>query len=72
MASYMVRLSMQAVERLAAISGSRWIFNSHPMQVILRDAMAGATHRSFNWELNARVYSQSIGIERRDAPPIGP
>ncbi len=72
MSSYMVRLSMQAIERLCALSGSRWIYNNHPMQVILRDAMAGATHRSFNWEANARTYSQSIGIERRGTPPIGP
>lgn len=72
MASYMVRLSMQAIERLCALSGSRWIFNNHPMQVILRDAMAGATHRSYNWAASARAYSQSIGIERRGAPPIGP
>ena len=42
------------------------------MQVILRDTIAGASHRGFNWELNARVYSQSIGIARRDAPPVGP
>ena len=72
MSSYMVRLSMQAIERLCSLSGSRWIYNHHPMQVILRDAMAGASHRAFNWETNARTYSQSIGIERRGAPPIGP
>jgi 3-hydroxy-9,10-secoandrosta-1,3,5(10)-triene-9,17-dione monooxygenase len=72
MTAYMVRLCRQAVERLAAISGSRFIFDSHPMQIILRDTIAGVSHRGFNWELNARVYSQSIGIARRDAPPVGP
>ena len=46
--------------------------NDHPLQVILRDALAGATHRAFSWEAHARAYSQSIGIERRGAPPIGP
>ena len=55
MASYMMRL--RAAGGRAAVhdlSGSHWIFNSHPMQVILRDALAGATHRGFNWEINAR------------------
>ena len=72
MSSYMVRLSIQAIQRLCAVSGSRWIYNDHPLQVILRDALAGATHRAFSWEAHSRAYSQSIGIERRGAPPIGP
>jgi 3-hydroxy-9,10-secoandrosta-1,3,5(10)-triene-9,17-dione monooxygenase len=72
MSSYMIRLSKQAIERLCDVSGSRWIYNDHPLQVILRDALAGATHRGFNWEVNARAYSRSIGIERRGAPQIGP
>ena len=72
MASYMIRLSKQAVERLCWISGSRWAFNTHPMQVILRDALVGATHRSYNWESIARDFSQNIGISRGSAPSIGP
>lgn len=72
MASYMIRLSKQAVERLCSISGSRWAFNTHPMQVILRDALVGATHRSYNWESIARDFSQNIGISRGSAPSIGP
>jgi 3-hydroxy-9,10-secoandrosta-1,3,5(10)-triene-9,17-dione monooxygenase len=72
MSSYMVRLSMQAIERLVTASGSQWVYNSHPMQVILRDAMAGATHRGFNWETNARAFSQSIGIAKSGAAPIWP
>ena len=72
MASYMMRLSKQAVERLCSISGSRWIFDGHPMQVVLRDTLAGATHRSYNWESVAREYSQSIGIARGTGAPIGP
>jgi alkylation response protein AidB-like acyl-CoA dehydrogenase len=72
MASYMMRLSKQAVERLCSISGSRWIFDGHPMQVILRDTLAGATHRSYNWESVAREYSLSIGIARGSGTPIGP
>jgi len=72
MASYMIRQARQAVERLCSLSGSRWIFNSHPMQVILRDTLAGATHRSYNWESIARDYSQSIGVARGSAPPVGP
>ena len=72
MASYMIRLAKQAIERLCSISGSRWIFNNHPMQVILRDALAGVTHRSYNWEAIAREYSQSIGIVRGGGAPVGP
>jgi 1-deoxy-D-xylulose 5-phosphate reductoisomerase len=72
MASYMMRLCKQAVERLCSISGSRWIFDGHPMQVILRDTLAGTTHRSYNWESVAREYSLSIGIARGPGTPIGP
>jgi 3-hydroxy-9,10-secoandrosta-1,3,5(10)-triene-9,17-dione monooxygenase len=72
MASYMMRLSRQAVERLCSIHGSRWVFDGHPMQAILRDTLAGATHRSYNWESVAREYAQSIGIARGAGTPIGP
>jgi 3-hydroxy-9,10-secoandrosta-1,3,5(10)-triene-9,17-dione monooxygenase len=72
MSSHMVRQSMQAIQRLCSLSGSHWVYDSHPMQVILRDAMAGASHRAFNWEINARAYSQSIGIAKSGAPPVWP
>jgi 3-hydroxy-9,10-secoandrosta-1,3,5(10)-triene-9,17-dione monooxygenase len=72
MSSYMVRLSLQAIERLTTVSGSQWVYNDHPMQLILRDALAGATHRGFNWETNARAFSQSIGIVKSGAAPIWP
>ena len=72
MSSYMVRLSLQAIERLTSLSGSHWVYNDHPMQLILRDAMAGATHRGFNWETNARSYAQSLGIAKSGAAPIWP
>ena len=63
MASYMNRLARQAVERLCSLSGSRWIFDGHPMQLILRDALAGATHRAYNWDGAAREYAESIGLK---------
>ena len=66
MASYMIRLAKQAIERLCSLSGSRWAFNTHPMQVILRDMLVGVTHRSYNWESIAREYSRTIGIARRE------
>jgi len=72
MASYMIRLSKQAVERLCSLSGSRFAFNSHPMQVILRDVLVGATHRSYSWDAIARDYSQSIGIARGSTAFVGP
>ena len=72
MSSYMTRLAKQAIERLVTISGSQWVFNSHPLQVVLRDALAGASHRAFNWEINARAYSQSVGVAKGGAPPVWP
>lgn len=72
MSAYMVRLSRQAIERLVTLSGSHWVYNSHPMQVILRDALAGSSHRAFNWEINARAYSQSVGVAKGGAPPVWP
>jgi 3-hydroxy-9,10-secoandrosta-1,3,5(10)-triene-9,17-dione monooxygenase len=72
MSSYMVRLARQAIERLVTVSGSQWVYNTHPMQVILRDALAGCSHRAFNWEINARAYSQSIGVAKSGAPPVWP
>jgi len=72
MASYMIRLSKQAVERLCLLSGSRVAFNSHPMQVVLRDVLVGATHRSYSWDAIARDYSQSIGIARGSTGFVGP
>jgi 3-hydroxy-9,10-secoandrosta-1,3,5(10)-triene-9,17-dione monooxygenase len=72
MASYMMRLAKQAVERLCALSGSRWVFDSHPMQVVLRDTLTGSTHRAFSWDENARIFAQSIGIVRGSAQPISP
>ena len=72
MSAYMVRLAKQAIERLTTISGSQWVYDSHPMQLILRDALTGASHRAFSWEINARAYSQSIGVAKSDAPPVWP
>lgn len=72
MSSYMVRLAKQAIERLCALSGSQWVYTSHPMQRILRDALVGASHRAFNWEMNARAYVQSIGVAKSGAPPVWP
>jgi alkylation response protein AidB-like acyl-CoA dehydrogenase len=71
MASHMNQLAKRAIERLCSLSGSRWIFDDHPMQLILRDALAGATHRAYNWEATANDYSQSIGI-KSGTLPIGP
>jgi resorcinol 4-hydroxylase (FADH2) len=72
MSSYMVRLAKQAIERLCTLSGSQWVYTSHPMQLILRDALAGASHRAFSWEINARAYAQSVGVAKSGAPPVWP
>jgi hypothetical protein len=69
MASYMMRLSKQAVERLCSIS-ARAGFDGHPMQVILRDTLAGATHRSYNGNRSPANTARASGL-RAARTPIG-
>ena len=71
MSSYMVRLSMQAIERLCALSGSRWIYNDHPMQVILRTPWRAPPIAASTGGQRPHLQSKH---RRRAAgsPPIGP
>lgn len=62
MGAYITRLARQATERLCAASGSGWIFDSHPLQTIFRDATAGATHRALQFETNAKNYVRALGV----------
>jgi hypothetical protein len=59
--SRMSALGRQAVEKIMAISGSKFLFDTNPLQLILRDALAAASHRSMSWELAALGYCAEFG-----------
>jgi alkylation response protein AidB-like acyl-CoA dehydrogenase len=62
-AAHMVKLARSAIERLCGVSGSGWLFDQHPLQVIFRDAVAASTHRAMNFETNAKAYVRGLGIK---------
>jgi alkylation response protein AidB-like acyl-CoA dehydrogenase len=57
-------LAKQAVEKIAAISGSKFVYDANPLQLILRDALTAASHRSSSWELAALSYCAGLGSTR--------
>lgn len=61
-ASYMNKMSHRAIETIAYIYGSKWIYDTHAFQIVLRDAKAAASHRSCNWELASINYCKSVGF----------
>ena len=63
--AYMVRLARQAVDRLCMVSGSSWVFEGHPLQLVFRDAMTGATHRAMSFETHAQNYMRGMGLEAK-------
>jgi alkylation response protein AidB-like acyl-CoA dehydrogenase len=69
MASQMVRIARNAIDRLCVSSGSGWIFDNHALNIIFRDAIAGATHRAMNFDANARNYLRSLGLRGDASPP---
>ncbi|PWT86249.1 MAG: hypothetical protein C5B56_12755 [Proteobacteria bacterium] len=57
-------LARQAVEKIMAISGSKFVFDTNPLQLILRDTIAAASHRSMSWELAALGYCATLNAPR--------
>jgi alkylation response protein AidB-like acyl-CoA dehydrogenase len=55
-----VILARQAIEKIVAISGSKFLYDTNPLQLILRDATAAASHRSMAWELTALGYCSAL------------
>jgi len=55
-----VILARQAIEKIVAISGSKFLYDANPLQLILRDATAAASHRSMAWELTALGYCSAL------------
>jgi alkylation response protein AidB-like acyl-CoA dehydrogenase len=62
----LVRLSKHAIEQIIAVSGSKFLYDSNPLQIILRDALAAASHRGVNWELVSMTYCNSLRAGRAD------
>ena len=63
--AYITRLAKSATERLCVASGSGWIFDNSPLQVVFRDTTAGATHRALNFESSGKNYVSALGIGTR-------
>lgn len=63
MGAHLVRVARSAVDRICTASGSGWLFDQHPLQVIYRDAIAGATHRAMNIDIHAKGYVRGLGIK---------
>jgi alkylation response protein AidB-like acyl-CoA dehydrogenase len=64
--AFCVKLLIQAVDALFAASGGQSIYMSKPMQRVWRDAHAGATHISLNWDAVSTMYGQhALGLEPR-------
>jgi 3-hydroxy-9,10-secoandrosta-1,3,5(10)-triene-9,17-dione monooxygenase len=61
-AAFMVRLARSAIDGLCGVSGSGWLFDQHPLQMIFRDVIAAATHRAMNFDTNAKAYVRGLGI----------
>jgi len=60
--AFMVRIARSAIDRICQASGSGWLFDQNPLQVIYRDAVAGATHRAMNFDIHAKAYARGLGI----------
>jgi 3-hydroxy-9,10-secoandrosta-1,3,5(10)-triene-9,17-dione monooxygenase len=53
-------LAKQAVDKIAAFSGSKFVYDANPLQLILRDAVTAASHRSASWDLTALGYCAAL------------
>ena len=49
-------LAKQGIEKIAFISGSKFVYDANPLQLIFRDALTAASHRSSSFELAALMY----------------
>src|SRR6185437_21264 len=61
------QLVTRAMERLAEIAGTQWVYDDNPLQPMLRDVMATATHAAVNWQIGMVPY----GRMRLGLPPDG-
>jgi alkylation response protein AidB-like acyl-CoA dehydrogenase len=55
-----MRRLRSAVEALCNLAGASWVYNDHPLQLILRDVLTASVHRSANWEGAAIPYGRMV------------
>jgi alkylation response protein AidB-like acyl-CoA dehydrogenase len=65
-ASHMIRSAKHGIDLIAQINGSRWLYDSHPLQRIVRDAATAATHRSANWDMVSMAYVSALVASKPD------
>jgi alkylation response protein AidB-like acyl-CoA dehydrogenase len=58
--SRVASVARQAVDKTVAISGSKFVYDANPLQLILRDVTTAASHRSMSWELAALTYCAAL------------
>ena len=56
--SYMVRLCIEAVERLATTVGAHGMSDAHPVHRGLRDLYAIGNHIANQWDMHALPYAR--------------
>jgi resorcinol 4-hydroxylase (FADH2) len=62
--AFCTKLLLQAVDALFNASGGQSIFLDKPIQRIWRDAHAGGSHLSLNWDAVGSMYGQyALGLE---------
>lgn len=62
--AFCTKLALQAVDALFNASGGQSIFLEKPIQRIWRDAHAGGSHLSLNWDAVSTMYGQyTLGLE---------
>ena len=64
--AFAVRLAVQAIDALDAVSGARGLYRGTVIQRAWRDVHAVAKHVSFNWDAVSTMYGQhAFGLEAR-------
>lgn len=58
--SYASQNLRQATEQLADIIGADWVYDRHPLQAAIRDAMVASRHKSGNWDLASAAFSRDF------------
>ena len=58
--AFMHQLVRSAVERLCDISGTSWVYDSSPLQAMLRDVLTTATHGVVNPQLAMVPYGRLL------------
>ena len=58
--AYVVKLAIQAVNRIFEAAGARAVMDSDPIQRFHRDAHAASHHAALGWDVAAEAYGRSV------------